>query len=69
MQILCCDVLKDFAYIAINNCEILIFSIYAGNTKITFRAWQDEEVIFLKAIETYENSYLLVVYRSAALMY
>jgi hypothetical protein len=50
LQILCCDVLKEYAYIAINNSEILVYSIYENKTKITFTAWQDEEVIYLKGI-------------------
>ena len=69
MQILACDVDKDLAYIAINNGEILVFSIFENKTVISFRAWQDEEVIFLKGIKTNQNNYLLVVYRSAALVY
>jgi hypothetical protein len=32
MQILCCDVLKDLAYIAINNGEILVYYIYEAKT-------------------------------------
>jgi len=34
-----------------------------------FKAWQEEEVIFLQAFSSVLHNYLLVVYRTCAIVY
>ena len=69
LQILCCDVVGQMAFIALNNSEITVHSIFENKQILSFNAWQSEEVIFLKAMLTRLNTYLIVVYRTASLLY
>lgn len=69
LQILCCDVVGQLAFIALNNGEIAVHSIFENKQILNFNAWQSEEVIFLKAMLTRLNTYLIVVYRTACVLY
>lgn len=69
LQILCCDVKDGIAYLALNSNEIMVYSIQERRTLITHAAWKEEEVIFIKGIKTYENTYVLIVYRTASILY
>ena len=60
---------ENLAYLALNNCEICAYSIIDKTIQFSFQAWQSEEVIFLRALKTLFNDYLLIVYRSSAILY
>jgi hypothetical protein len=47
----------------------MVYSIQDHRTLITHPSWQNEEVIFIKGIKTLENSYVLIVYRTASILY
>ena len=69
LQILACHVSDNLAYLALNNCEICAYSIIDNSLHVSFKAWQNEEVIFLRALKTIYHNYLLIVYRSSAILY
>jgi hypothetical protein len=57
------------AYIALNSNEIMVYSIQERKTLITHPSWQNEEVIYIQGVKTLENSYVMVVYRTASILY
>ena len=65
LQILCCDVSEGVAYLAMNNCEISMYDLRLNRVLHTFKAWKNEEVVFIKAYK----KYLLVVYRTVVELY
>lgn len=80
MNVVCCDVQQDMAYIALNTNEISVYSIkdnkvlysfisYNGNQLYIFINTIDEQIIFLNGIKTEHANYLIVVTRTACVLY
>ena len=82
LSIACCDVHQDLAYIALNTNEISVYSIpenrvlfafpsYNGNHSSTLcvTAYIDEQIIVLNGIKTDHANYLVVVTRTACILY
>lgn len=70
MHVVCCDVVQqDMAYIALNTNEINVYSIKENRVLYSFISYNDEQIIFLNGIKTENASYLIVVTRTACVLY
>jgi ABC-type Mn2+/Zn2+ transport system permease subunit len=73
-----CDVHKDLAYIGLSTNEITVYSIIDNRVLYTFPAYNgklllfnslDEQIIFMQGIQTDHANYLVVVTRTACILY
>lgn len=69
LSIVCCDVQEDLAYIALSTNEINVYSIKENRVLYQFVSYNDEQIIFLNGIKTDHANYLVVVTRTACLLY
>ena len=57
------------AYIALNTNEINVYSIKDNKVLYSFISYNDEQIIFLNGIKTEHANYLIVVTRTACVLY
>ena len=71
LNVVCCDVQngQDMAYIALNTNEICVYSIKENRVLYSFLSYNDEQIIFLNGIRTEHANYLIIVTRTACLLY
>eukprot|EP00347_Sterkiella_histriomuscorum_P005755 403355392 len=69
LNVVCCDVHQDMAYIALNTNEINVYSIKDNKVLYSFISYNDEQIIFLNGIKTEHATYLIVVTRTACVLY
>lgn len=67
---MCCDVLRsELAFIALSTNEVCVYSIPENRVHSSFLAYNDEQIIFLQSVKTDHAVYLVVVTRTACILY
>ena len=69
LNVNCCDVQTDKAYIALNTNEVSVYSVIDNKVLFSFTSYNDEQIIYMQCIKTDFNDYLLIVTRTACLLY
>jgi hypothetical protein len=78
LSIVACDVHKEHAYIGLSTNEVSVFSVTENRVLYTFPSYHgmkpclkliDEQIIFLNGIKTDHANYLVVVTRTACILY
>jgi hypothetical protein len=78
LSIVACDVHKEHAYIALSTNEISVYSVVENRVLYSFSSYHgkelhlnfiDEQIIFLNGIKTGHANYLVVVTRTACIVY
>jgi len=69
LNVVCCDVLSDLAYIGLNTNEICVYSVRENKLIFSFFSYNDEAIIFLGGVKTSNANYLIVVTRTSCILY
>jgi len=69
LNVVCCDVMVDLAYIGLNTNEICVYSVKENKVIFSFISYNDEAIIFLGGVKTASANYVIVVTRTSCILY
>ena len=70
LSVVCCHVMKNFAFIALNTNEINVYSVEKEEVVLCFTAYNDEQIISVHGLNNeVGETFLIVVTRTSCILY